>query len=162
METEKTEDYLKIIDTIVEHKGYARTKDISEMLGVVPSTVTEMTQKLGKSGHINYEKYGGITLTAKGRKIAKRAKKKFNTIQNFLLILGVQEKIADSDAHRMEHFLNKETLELLTNFIEFVHLQDDSPRWLERFRYYSETGEYIECSVQKKDETQTSGGKSGS
>ena len=146
MTTERTEDYLEVLDAIITEKGYAQVKDVSKILGVGPSSVTEMFQKLGEAGYINYEKYGGVTLTAKGKKIAKKTRKKHNTLKEFLLILGVNEKIADADACRIEHIVNPETMNRLTKFVEFVQRFKEAPRWLDHFKYFYETGEYVECT----------------
>lgn len=151
MTTERTEDYLEAIDTIIGKKGYAQVKDISEILGLGPSTVTEMFQKLNKAGFINYEKYGGVTLTSKGKKIAKDTKKKHIILHKFLLILGVDDTIANEDACRIEHVLNPETLDRLTKFVEFMRMKEETPRWLDHFNYFFNTGEYIECTPATRD-----------
>ncbi|WP_232221882.1 metal-dependent transcriptional regulator [Methanococcoides burtonii] len=75
MTTERTEDYLKAIDTIIEKKGYSLVKDIARFLDVSPSSVTGMFKKLTKEGFINCEKYGGVTLAPDGRKLAKSTRK---------------------------------------------------------------------------------------
>jgi len=146
MATERTEDYLEVLDAIIIEKGYAQVKDVSKILGVGPSSVTEMFQKLSEAGYINYEKYGGATLTTKGKTIAKKTRKKHNTLKEFLLILGVNEKIADADACRIEHIVNPETMDRLTKFVEFVQRFKEGPRWLDHFKYFYETGEYVECT----------------
>ena len=146
MATERTEDYLEVLDAIIIEKGYAKVKDVSKILGVGPSSVTEMFQKLSKAGYINYEKYSGVTLTAKGKTIAKKTRKKHNTLKEFLLILGVNEKIADADACRIEHIVNPETMNRLTKFVEFVQRFKEGPRWLDHFKYFYETGKYVECT----------------
>ncbi len=146
MATERTEDYLEAIDAVIETKGYAEVKDISRILQVVPSSVTEMFRKLTKAGYINYEKYRGVTLTPKGKKIAKKTREKHEMLRNFLLILGIDDKTSDEDACRMEHILNPDTLDRLTKFVEFVNTKEEMPRWLEHFRYFYETGKYIECT----------------
>ena len=151
MVSERTEDYLEVLDTIINDKGYAQVKDVSRILGLGPSSVTEMFQKLHKAGYINYEKYSAATLTKKGKNIALKTKKKHKTLKKFLLILGVDEKIADMDACKIEHIVNPQTMDRLTKFVEFVHMKEDTPRWLDHFNYYYETGKYVECqpSTQK-------------
>ena len=110
MPTERIEDYLEAIQLITTKKGYARGKDVAELLGISPSSVTEMFQKLSKKGYINYEKYSGVTLTDKGRRIAIKTQRIHDTLERFLLILGLDENIAKEDACRIEHVLNPETL----------------------------------------------------
>jgi len=149
MTTERIEDYLEVLDVIISEKGYAKVKDVSRILGVGPPSVTEMFQKLGDIGYINYEKYSGVTLTSKGKKIAVKTRKKHETLKNFLLILGVNKKIANEDACRIEHVVNSETINRLTKFVDFVQHFKEDPKWLDNFKYYYETGEYIESRTRK-------------
>jgi DtxR family Mn-dependent transcriptional regulator len=152
MTTGRTEDYLEAIHTIMERKGYAQVKDVSKILDLGPSTVTEMFQKLTKAGYLNYEKYGGVTLTPNGKKIAKATKAKHIMLHNFLLILGVDDEIANDDACKIEHVLTPESLDRLTKFVEFIRMKEENPRWLDHFNYFFETGKYIECTpVTKKN-----------
>ncbi len=149
--TKRTEDYLEAIDTIMERKGYARVKDISDILGVALPSVTEMFQKLSEAGLINYEKYSGVTLTETGREIAKKTKEKHEILKEFLMILGIDCIIADSDACKIEHVVDPETLDRLTKFVEFVHQREEGPLWLDHFKFFYETGEYIGCSPRDRE-----------
>jgi Mn-dependent DtxR family transcriptional regulator len=47
--TPSMEDYLEKIYMAIEHKGYARSVDIASSLGVLPSSVTKMMQKLDEA-----------------------------------------------------------------------------------------------------------------
>jgi len=140
----KVEDYLRIIYEIVETKGYARIRDISRALGVKPSTVVEMMKKLHEQGFVVYEKYGGVTLTSRGKEIAEVVKKRHDTFKKFLEILLVPEDIATKDAHILEHQLDPKTILQFTKFVEFVTqaMETDHPvfikRWIEEFRKYCE------------------------
>ena len=68
--TRVEEDYLEIISELVELKGYATTLDISRYMHVSAPSVTKMLQRLDENGFSEYEKYHGINLTDKGRRIA--------------------------------------------------------------------------------------------
>lgn len=144
MVTTRTEQYVETIYEIVKKKGYARVKDVSELLGVGLSAVSEMFSKLSEEGYVNYEKYGGVTLTEKGEKIAAKLSKKHKVLREFLIILGIDEEVADEDACEIEHVVKQETMDRLTKFVEFVKSHRD-PLWLERFKEYYETGELSEC-----------------
>lgn len=150
MTTERDEDYLKIIASIVEEKGYAKVKDVAKELELGPSTVTGMFKKLDKEGYINYEKYGGVTLTEKGKEIANRTREKYSMLKDFLINLGLDEKIAEEDACKIEHILNPKTAQTLRKFIEFTS-EDESKIWIEHFRHFARTGEYIHCSPENRD-----------
>jgi DtxR family Mn-dependent transcriptional regulator len=152
MTTKRNEDYLEAIEAIAGKKGYARVKDVADRLGLALSSVTEMFQKLDETGYINYEKYSGVTLTSKGRRIAKRTKEKHEVLRDFLSVLGVDDQIADEDACKIEHIVNPETLEVLTKFVEFANMPKGGSRWLDHFRHFYGTGEYVECSPMRPEE----------
>lgn len=159
MTTERTEDYLKVIEKIIEKKGYAQVKDVSRELELSSPSVTGMFKKLTKLGYINYEKYGGVTLTPEGERIAKCTMEKHGVIRDFLLILGVEEETADQDACKIEHVLAPETFEVLTKFVEYIDRREEWPHWLEHFRHFYTTGEYIECTPTARDNCPINGKK---
>ncbi|MEA3255791.1 MAG: metal-dependent transcriptional regulator [Candidatus Altiarchaeota archaeon] len=148
MYSRTVEDYLEAIYNIILRKGYARTKDISRELEVSPPSVTEMLKKLGDKGLVNYERYGGITLTAKGERVAKSVKMRHDTVRKLLKIILVSDKIAEKDACRIEHELSPETVEQLTKFVRFVETAPMHPKWLEHFREFCMSGEYV-CEKEK-------------
>lgn len=151
MTTERTEDYLKVIEKIIERKGYAQVKDVSRELDISSPSVTGMFKKLTKMGYINYEKYGGVTLTPEGERIAKCTMEKHSIIRDFLEILGLDEENADHDACKIEHVLAPETFDLLTKFVEFINKKDEWPYWLDHFNYYRETGDFVDCKPIAKE-----------
>jgi len=69
--TDRMEDYLEVIYELMQQKGYATAVDISKYLNVSSPSVTKMIQRLNENGHLNYEKYRGISLTRQGVSIAK-------------------------------------------------------------------------------------------
>ncbi len=144
------EEYLEAIYGVVSEKGYARAKDLVKAMDVSPSTVTEMLQKLDKGGYINYEKYGGITLTKKGNKLVKELERKHEVLKNFFILIGVDEEVAERDACKIEHVASDSATEALTKFVEFVQ-KHDKPKWIERFRIYSKEGKLVECPKVKKE-----------
>jgi len=140
------EDYVELLYSLQKINKPVHTNDIAHVLNINPASVTEIFQKLSKEGYINYEKYSGVTLTEKGKKIAIDTKKKHDTLKKFLKILGVNDKIANTDACKIEHVVNPETMKRLTKFVEFVQKFEDSPIWLDHFKFFYETGEYIKCT----------------
>ena len=150
----RTEQYIETIYEIVETKGYARVKDVSQTLGVGLSAVSEMFKKLDEEASVNYEKYGGVTLTPKGEKIAIKLSEKHKVLREFLIILGLDEEMADEDACEIEHVAKRETMDRLTKFVDFIH-RHENPLWLERFKEYYDTGELEECprTIKKDKDT---------
>ncbi|MEA2054727.1 MAG: metal-dependent transcriptional regulator [Candidatus Thermoplasmatota archaeon] len=144
MAARRAEEYIETIYDVVQRKGYAKVTDVSRILNVGLSAVTEMFQKLGNEGYVNYEKYSGVTLTKKGEEIAIELTKKHKVLRDFFVILGLDEKIADDDACNIEHVVKPETMKRLTKFVDFIQSREE-PLWLERFKTYYETGELPEC-----------------
>ncbi len=68
MPTPSMEDYLERIYLLMSEKGYARVSDIAEHLGVHPSSVTKMVQKLDREEYLVYEKYRGLMLQKRVKK----------------------------------------------------------------------------------------------
>ena len=114
------EDYLEIISELVELKGYATTLDISRYMNVSPPSVTKMLQKLDEKGYLEYEKYHGINLTEKGKRLADTIRQKHGILLDFFEILSVGKDIADQDVEGIEHHLNPKTIKQLRKFITFL------------------------------------------
>jgi len=150
----RTEQYIETIYGIVKKKGYARVKDVSQVLEVGLSAVSEMFKKLDEEGYVNYEKYGGVTLTDNGEKLAIKLSEKHKILREFLIILGIDEKMADDEACEIEHVVKRETMDRLTKFVDFIH-RHENPLWLERFKEYYETGKLDECprTIKKRKDT---------
>jgi DtxR family transcriptional regulator, manganese transport regulator len=146
MRKKTIEDYAELIYILQDKTGKVHTNDVAFALDVSPASVTEIFQKLGDEDYINYEKYSGVTLTSKGKKIAIETKRKHDTLKKFLMILGIAEKTADEDACKIEHIVTPETMKRLTKFVEFVQKFKEGPRWLDNFEHFYETGEYFECT----------------
>ena len=148
--TERIEDYLEMLLRVTKKKKFAQAKDISEILGVAPSSVTGMFQKMDKMGFINYQKYSGVTLTEKGEIAANEVYQKHKILENFLLTLGVNKDIAIRDACEIEHKASKETILRLKRFIEFLEKSKSSGGWIDHLYHYFETGIFIECRPDHK------------
>jgi len=146
MTTLRWEQYIETIDQIQREKGYAKVKDVARSLEVGQPTVTEMFNKLGEAGLVNYEKWSGVTLTEDGQAMADELHEKHDTLKEFLTILGVPSEVADSDACVMEHNISPETLDRLTSFVRFVNIPKEGPVWLLHFREFYETGTSPACA----------------
>ncbi len=118
--TATIEDYLERILLLSEEGGHARVTEIANLLGIRKASVTEMISKLKANGYVDFEKYGTITLTEKGRKIAIEVKERHDILKSFLVLIGVNEDDANNDCCVMEHNLSEETIEKMKVFIEFL------------------------------------------
>jgi len=118
--TSTIEDYLEGILFLSEEKGFAQVTEIAQMLEVSKASVTEMVSKLKNNNLVNYEKYGTISLTEKGKEIAVKIKDRHEILQSFLLFIGVSPENANTDCCSMEHDLSDETVRKIKIFMKFL------------------------------------------
>ncbi|NJJ41483.1 transcriptional regulator MntR [Paenibacillus apii] len=119
MPTPSMEDYLERIYKLIDEKGYARVSDIAEGLEVHPSSVTKMIQKLDKDEYLIYEKYRGLVLTTKGKKVGKRLVDRHKLLEEFLAMIGVQEQNIYRDVEGIEHHLSWDSITCIESLVEF-------------------------------------------
>ncbi|MDF2720426.1 MAG: iron (metal) dependent repressor, DtxR family [Paenibacillus sp.] len=117
--TPSMEDYLERIYKLIDDKGYARVSDIAEGLEVHPSSVTKMIQKLDKDNYLIYERYRGLVLTPKGKKIGKRLVERHHLLESFLQLIGVQEENIYKDVEGIEHHLSWDSITCIEVLVEF-------------------------------------------
>lgn len=124
MPTPSMEDYLERIYKLIDEKGYARVSDIAEGLEVHPSSVTKMIQKLDKDEYLIYEKYRGLVLTPKGKKIGKRLMDRHELLEEFLTIIGVQDENIYRDVEGIEHHLSWDSITCIESLVEYFRRDD--------------------------------------
>lgn len=108
-----TEDYLEAMLMMKEKLGYIRSIDVAAQLNVTKPSVSYATKRLRESGHITMDREGLITLTESGMKIASEMFKRHKTLTKFLITLGVDEKVAQEDACKLEHDLSQESFDAI-------------------------------------------------
>ncbi len=141
--SESLEDYLETILELEKSQKVARAKDIADKIGVQRGSVTGALKALSEKGLINYEPYSFITLTPSGKKIAREIKRRHEILEDFLVrVLGVEETQAAETACRMEHAIDKQSVDKLVEFINFI---DRCPRtgsdWVHAFEQFCATRE---------------------
>ncbi|MDR0267065.1 transcriptional regulator MntR [Paenibacillus sp.] len=119
MPTPSMEDYLERIYKLIDEKGYARVSDIAEGLEVHPSSVTKMIQKLDKDDYLIYEKYRGLVLTSKGKKMGKRLVDRHKLLEEFLTLIGVSDEHIYTDVEGIEHHLSWDSITHIETLVEF-------------------------------------------
>lgn len=120
--TESQQDYLKIINSLVEKNKVARVKEIAREKGVSMPSVTESVKKLAGENWISYKSRGFIELTEKGEKAANYFAKRTEFLKNFLHdVLGSDEQKADAEACTLEHHLSDDSLKNLGLLYQFLN-----------------------------------------
>ncbi|MGM9922844.1 MAG: transcriptional regulator MntR [Bacillus sp. (in: firmicutes)] len=138
MATPSMEDYIEQIYILIEEKGYARVSDIAENLSVHPSSVTKMVQKLDQEEYLIYEKYRGLILTPKGKKVGKRLVYRHELLENLLRIIGVKEENIYRDVEGIEHHLSWNAIDRVC---DLVHYFEENPKRVEELRNIQKANE---------------------
>ena len=113
-----SEDYLETMLMLKIRHGYIRSIDIASELGVTKPSVSYATKRLRENGYITMDKDGLITITGKGLRIAESMYERHKTLTRFLIELGVDPKIAQEDACKIEHDISEETFRALRSHID--------------------------------------------
>lgn len=130
--TSAMEDYIEMIYRYLLEEKYIRVNQLSKLLNVSNSSVSKMVQKLTKLGLINYEKYGVITMTKKGKNLGHFLLKRHNIIEEFLTFIGCTDDIL-IQTELIEHIINKETIERMEKLLTFFKSNKDV---MEKYKQY--------------------------
>jgi DtxR family Mn-dependent transcriptional regulator len=105
MITVSKEDYLKEIYTISCESGQkVSTSFLASRLSVSNAATTDMAKKLDDAGLIAYEKYKGLKLTQKGKKLALKIIRRHRLWESFLIeTLGLSWGEVHDEAEKLEH-----------------------------------------------------------
>jgi DtxR family Mn-dependent transcriptional regulator len=116
------ENYLKALLKIsFEHDNQeVGTNELATYLNIKPATANDMLKKLKEKGFVDYEKYGKITLSEIGKKIAIDVLRKHRLWETFLY-----EKLEFSwdevheVAEQLEHIKSEKLIDKLEKFLDF-------------------------------------------
>ena len=96
------EDYLEAMLMLKEERGYIRSVDVAEKLGVTKPSVSYATKRLRESGYITTDPAGMIVLLEPGLKIAEKMLERHKLLTELLIGLGVSPETAEEDACKIE------------------------------------------------------------
>lgn len=114
---ESSEDYLETILVLKNKLGTVRSIDIVNELGFSKPSVSVAMKNLREKGMIEVDGDGHITLTDTGNRLAESVYERHTILTNALMLLGVCEETAKTDACRIEHDMSKETFEKLKAYL---------------------------------------------
>ncbi len=106
------EDYLKAIYLLQARIGKpVPISKIAERLAVAPASVTEMVQRLARDGLVKHVRYGGVSLTGRGRRGALRVVRRHRLLETFLVNeLGMGWDQVHDEAETLEHSISDRLL----------------------------------------------------
>lgn len=114
------EDYLKAIYELGGGEEIVNNKDISRILKVTASSVSEMIKKLVDEGYIVYLPYKGVKLTEYGVDEAVKVIRKHRLWEVFLVkYLGYKWHEVHEEAETLEHFTSEKFEKHLDIFLNY-------------------------------------------
>ncbi len=117
------EDYLSAIYKHRDKDGKIKSNLIAERLDISGAAVTDMLNKLSKSGFVYYRKYKDIKLTKDGENYARNMVRRHRIWEVFLQqVVGVPWDKVHDEAENLEHSSSDDLinrLEEMLNFPEF-------------------------------------------
>lgn len=123
MISQTEENYLKALFHLTNEtaeKEEAGTNELAAYLEVKPASVSDMLKKLKEKEFVDYEKYGKISLTANGRKIAVDIIRKHRLWETFLYEkLDFSWDEVHEVAEQLEHIDSNKLIEQLERFLGF-------------------------------------------
>ena len=131
MATPSMEDYIEQIYLQLEARGEARVSDVAEALSVLPSSVTKMAQRLDREGYVHYERYRGLALTDLGLRFGKKLVHRHELLEQFLRIIGVEEKNIYGDVEGIEHHLSWNAMDRITDLVETL---ESDPEFIKKLK----------------------------
>ena len=112
------EDYLEMILRLSEEKGYVRSVDIATGLQVSKPSVSVAMKHLREDGYITMDKDNFISLTETGMEIAQRIYERHKVLTRILTMIGVDDRIAQEDACKVEHDISVQTFTAIKEQLE--------------------------------------------
>ena len=148
--SDSLENYLEVILDLEQTNKVARAKEIADRLEIQRGSVTGGLKALAEKGYISYKPYSFITLTAKGKRIAKDITYRHGVIKEFLSrVLQIDSQTAEETACRMEHAIDAVTIERLVCFIEYIFTCPRAgEQWIQSFLNY--------CAADKRNQADCS------
>ena len=115
---ESAEDYLESILVLKNQKGFVRSIDIANDLGVSKPSVSVAMKNFREEGYITVDEDGYIDLSEKGLEIAKRVYERHEIISEALMTLGVSRETALDDSCKIEHVISEESFLKIKEFVK--------------------------------------------
>ena len=111
------EDYVELIDDLLNSQGEARPTDIARRLGVSHATAIKSIARLKREGLATSKLYRGVFLTPRGLDLAARVRARHRLVVDLLVAVGVPQHCAELDAEGIEHHVSDAALAAFARFL---------------------------------------------
>jgi len=108
--TETAEDYVEAISDILREHDVCRVTDLARRFSVSNVTVHRIVERLQSLELVDTEPYKPLKLTAAGKRLAAKCRRRHDIVYHFLLAIGVDPATAAIDAEGIEHHVSPKTL----------------------------------------------------
>jgi DtxR family Mn-dependent transcriptional regulator len=113
--------YLQAIAALTHAGAQASVTAIADRLGVTRAGVTSMLRTLKNRDLVHHERYGDVSLTPEGRRLAARTERSRDVLTRFFIeTLGLPPGTAEEDACMMEHLVSPATMVELVRLTAFL------------------------------------------
>ncbi|WP_210123578.1 metal-dependent transcriptional regulator [Staphylococcus sp. GDX8P106P-2] len=120
MLTEEKEDYLKAILTHNGDHSFVSNKTLSQYLNIKPPSVSEMVNRLEKSGFVETKPYKGVQLSEEGLTYTLDIIKRHRLLELFLIkILEYNWEEVHQEAEVLEHKVSHLFVERLDKLLDY-------------------------------------------
>lgn len=116
--SELAEDYVEAIADIIADNGLCRAVDLVAHFDVTHATISNTVGRLQRDGFVDTQPYQPISLTAKGKRLATKSRRRHEIVQSFLQRIGVGESAAAIDSEGIEHHVSEETLKAMKRVLK--------------------------------------------
>lgn len=117
--TMSQEDYLETIYDLSHDGAEVKSVDVAKVRKVSRASINKAIPGLLEGGFINHEPYGKLSLTEKGRRVAKEVRRRHDILKSFLVnILTVDEETAEYEACQIEHIVSSDTIKRICDYLE--------------------------------------------
>lgn len=120
MQTEAVGKYLKTIYEIQQSGGRVKTSVLAAKLGVTAGSVTDMVKRLASQQFklVTHEMHRGVSLTAKGKKIALNIIRRHRLLETFLnQILGYSWDEVHEEAEKLETHISERLTDAIAEYL---------------------------------------------
>ncbi|MGL4949792.1 MAG: metal-dependent transcriptional regulator [Anaeroplasmataceae bacterium] len=116
--TESLEMYLETIYVLSKSNENVHAIDIAKYMNFSKPSVSVALKNLKCSGFVNISESGVISLTDIGLLSANTTYEKHETLTNLLIMMGVNEDTALTDACKIEHVISEETFNAIKEYLK--------------------------------------------
>ena len=114
---ESGEMYLETILILSRSKSYVRSIDVCEYMGYSKPSISRAVSLLRNDGYVNMDDRGFLSLTEKGQAVAEKIYERHLVLTKALTNMGVDKKIAEDDACRIEHVISDSSFDAIKSYI---------------------------------------------